>query len=238
MILMIFPSSIIAKDIEKFSTWSFQFNKMPISEAIRKVRVKTGLSISIHKDAINNNEHSFNDIITKTYTDMRLDKILTDLLKRMRCSVVWNYRDNHLEGVNIWIFNKSNYQGKDNYLSSIITEPENTPAHNNDSLNVLHEKEKKVNSNPEMVLAKNQRLKRYAPPPMPPIFSNPQFNKMAIFQKQQLSGQKIPPDRTNQEKNSKALQQKNRVHSAYFINEKDKTNKIDKHTGNSKAFDP
>jgi len=185
---------IYAKDIAKFSTWSFHFENITIIDALKTIEEKTGLSISIHQDFFDS--QVANELFSKTYTNKRVDQVLTDLFRTKRCGIVWNYRNDHLENVKICIFNKSEYQEKPFEQSSCNAKP--TYRNRNKTMlkkdkNTFHnvEDEQAIdNKNPAIALVNNQRLKQYDPPPMPPIFYK---KKIKVYNKATQFNQ---PDRT------------------------------------------
>jgi hypothetical protein len=79
---------------------SFDFTDCDISEALSQITKVSGIKIIVN-GTINKK------IADKSYKNMRLDHILSDLLRGQNCAIVWHYNELGLSSINIRNFGQS-----------------------------------------------------------------------------------------------------------------------------------
>lgn len=79
---------------------SFDFTNCDISEALRQITKASGIKIIA-------NGHINKRIADKSYKNMTLDRILSDLLRGQNCAIVWHYNESGLSSINIRNFGQS-----------------------------------------------------------------------------------------------------------------------------------
>jgi len=89
---------------ENEKLWSFDFKNCTASEALRQISEASGILIiatgTIEKE-----------ILSKSYTNKRLDVILTDLLRGENYAFVWSYSGKGLDSIGLWSFEKGSKGG-------------------------------------------------------------------------------------------------------------------------------
>lgn len=115
-------------------TYSFHFENCSISQALREISNKSGIKIILKSD-INKT------ILSKSYTNRKLDKIITDLLRGENCAVVWNYNGGNLASIGLYTFDKDNKIGSRRSFTEITPVPaqESGITNNSESLPIVHE---------------------------------------------------------------------------------------------------
>ncbi|NLA74851.1 MAG: DUF4974 domain-containing protein [Deltaproteobacteria bacterium] len=97
-------------------TYSFRFENCTISEALREISQKSGITIIVKSE--------INKIIKgKSYTDKTLDKILTDLLRGESSAVVWNYSNGSLASIGLYTFEKDSRAVNMRFIPDIPPSP-------------------------------------------------------------------------------------------------------------------
>ena len=77
--------------------YSIELTEMTIPEALKRLNEATGVPIVIRKGTVKK-------ISARSYANQDLDRILRDLLRHADHVVRWNYLDDALSSVDIWIF--------------------------------------------------------------------------------------------------------------------------------------
>jgi hypothetical protein len=117
-------------------TYSFRFENCTISEALREISQKSGVTIILKSD-INKT------IQGKSYNNRTLDKIITDLLRGENCAVVWNYNKGILASIGLYTFEKDGKGGGSRMFIPDMTPPirqaESEIERNNEVLPVVHD---------------------------------------------------------------------------------------------------
>ena len=84
--------------------WSFDFKNCNISEALSQITKVSGIKIIVN-GPINKR------IADKSYKNMTLDRILSDLLRGQNCAIVWHYNESGLSLINIRNFGQAGPAG-------------------------------------------------------------------------------------------------------------------------------
>jgi hypothetical protein len=115
-------------------TFSFRFENCSISEALREISNKSGIKIILKSD-------TSKTILSKSYTNRKLDKIITDLLRGENCAVVWNYSRGNLLSIGLYTFDKDNKVGSSRSFTEItpVPVPENENVSNSESLPIVQD---------------------------------------------------------------------------------------------------
>jgi hypothetical protein len=70
---------------------------MPIGDVLHELSETTHVEIFTNRPPENR-------MLTKTYTDMSLARIIRDLFKEVSFALVWYYAEEGLEGIGVWFF--------------------------------------------------------------------------------------------------------------------------------------
>jgi hypothetical protein len=118
------------------NNFSFRFENCSITEALREISRKSGVNIIIKSD-INKT------ILSKSYTNRKLDKIITDLLRGENCAVVWNYSRGKLASIGLYTFDKDYKVNSRRSFTEInpVQASENEIASSNENLPIVHDVE-------------------------------------------------------------------------------------------------
>jgi hypothetical protein len=99
LLFCILSGSNFASAGRAVETYSFRFENCTISEALREISQKSGVTILLKSD-INKT------IQGKSYTNRTLDRIIADLFRGENCAVVWNYNKGILASIGLYAFDK------------------------------------------------------------------------------------------------------------------------------------
>jgi hypothetical protein len=118
-------------------TYSFRFDNCTISEALREISQKSGITIILKSD-INKT------IQGKSYTNRTLDKIITDLLRGENCALVWNYSRGNLASIGLYTFDKDNKVNSRRSFTEIkpLPSPVNEVTGSSENLPIAHDVER------------------------------------------------------------------------------------------------
>jgi hypothetical protein len=129
-----FSAQFYASAAPAQDTFSFNFENCSISEALKEISNKSGIKITLKSDISKT-------ILSKSYTNRKLDKIITDLLRGENCAVVWNYNRGNLLSIGLYTFDKDNKVGSSRSFTEItpVPVPENENVSNSESLPIVHD---------------------------------------------------------------------------------------------------
>jgi hypothetical protein len=99
LISAFFPISVSALADSGEETFSFRFENCTVTDALIEISQKSGINII-------SNSIIKKEIVSKSYTDKRLDKIISDLLRGENCAVVWNYSNGSLDSIGLYTYNE------------------------------------------------------------------------------------------------------------------------------------
>ena len=116
-----FPISVSALADSGRDTFSFRFENTTVSDALREISKKSGINII-------SNSIIKKQILSKSYTDKRLDKIISDLLRGENSAVVWNYNNGSLDSIGVYIPEEDKNQGKTSGPGRISRSAGNRPS--------------------------------------------------------------------------------------------------------------
>ncbi len=91
--------NVYAEMIEE-ETWSFEFNEIKINDVLNDIRKVSGINITL-------NGESGSDPITKSYKDCSMDKMIVDMFYGKNLVAVFNYKEEQLSSINLWILPSS-----------------------------------------------------------------------------------------------------------------------------------
>ena len=77
--------------------WSFRFDGTPIVDVLNELSETTDVEIFTNRPPENR-------VLTKTYTNMSLARIIRDLFKGVSFALVWYYNETGLDGIGVWFF--------------------------------------------------------------------------------------------------------------------------------------
>jgi len=81
--------------------WSFDFKNCTVSDALRQMSQVTGIGIFMM------NQKGDKQLLSKSYKDQTIDRILRDILRQENYAMLWNYDVDDLDAIDIWIFKDS-----------------------------------------------------------------------------------------------------------------------------------
>lgn len=99
------------------TTWSFRFEGLPIGDVLRELSDTAGVEIFT-------NRPPREKVLTKTYTNMTLARIIRDIFKDVSFALVWYYDEEGLDGIGVWFFDDD----KGGYPGSLQSIGDRTPA--------------------------------------------------------------------------------------------------------------
>ncbi len=85
-------------------TYTFRFENCTVADALKEISLKSGINII-------SNSIITKEILSKSYTDKNLDKIISDLLRGENCAVVWNYNNGTLDSIGLYTYNDKDSKG-------------------------------------------------------------------------------------------------------------------------------
>gem|GEM_PF-3750280 len=77
--------------------WTFRFDKTPIAEVLNELSETTNVEIFTNRPPEER-------MLTKTYTNMNLARIIRDIFKGVSFALVWYYSETGLDGIGVWFF--------------------------------------------------------------------------------------------------------------------------------------
>jgi hypothetical protein len=95
----------VAANVEE-EPWSFDFNNVAIADVLRQLTLVTGIKI-FTKDPPES------QIVTRSYKNKTIDQILKDIFRDENYALVWNFNENELESIGIWIFDWGSSRGSE-----------------------------------------------------------------------------------------------------------------------------
>jgi hypothetical protein len=115
-------------------TYSFRFDNCPLIDALKEISQKSGIKIILKSDISKT-------ILSRSYTNRTLEKIITDLLRGENCAVVWNYSRGDLASIGLYTFDKDYKVSSIRSFTEItpVPAPENEIASNNENLPIVHD---------------------------------------------------------------------------------------------------
>ncbi len=138
LLIFILSGTNFASAGRTMETYSFRFENCTISEALREISQKSGVTIILKSD-INKT------IQGKSYTNRTLDRIIADLLRGENCAVVWNYSKGILASIGLYTFEKDSKSVNMKFFPNItppVREPEREIERNNEVPPVVQDTER------------------------------------------------------------------------------------------------
>jgi hypothetical protein len=102
--LVIFSPSAFCADVHENTLYSLQFNNVSISEALKQVAQSTGIKIVTPKQL-------GNQVITRSYKNQTIERILKDMFRDMNFALVWSYGEKGIDSVKIVALEKGTGAG-------------------------------------------------------------------------------------------------------------------------------
>ena len=102
--LVLFSPSAFCADVYGDALYSLQLNKVSISEALKQIAQTTGIKITTPIEL-------GNQIITRSYRNQTIERILKDLFRDMSFALVWSYGEKGIDSVKIVTFEKGSGAG-------------------------------------------------------------------------------------------------------------------------------
>ncbi len=84
----------------KDKSWSFEFKRVPVPEAVAEISRTSGIKIILHGNADKS-------LLTKTYKDYSIEKALIDVLNGENIAALFQYSESELSSVYIWVLPKA-----------------------------------------------------------------------------------------------------------------------------------
>jgi hypothetical protein len=97
------PSAFCA-DVHENTLYSLQFKSVSISEALKQIAETTGIKIVTPKQL-------GNQVITKSYKNQTIERILKDMFRDMNFALVWSYGEKGIDSVKIVALEKGSAAG-------------------------------------------------------------------------------------------------------------------------------
>ncbi|MBN1904401.1 MAG: DUF4974 domain-containing protein [Deltaproteobacteria bacterium] len=132
-----FSMQLHASPGRRADTYTFRFDNCTISEALREISQKSGVTIILKSD-INKT------IQGKSYTNRTLDRIINDLMRGENCAVVWNYSKGILASIGLYTFEKDSKLVSRRFIPDIpppVREPEPEIERNIEEPPIIHDTE-------------------------------------------------------------------------------------------------
>ncbi len=98
---MITGSDVLNASMVNKNRWTFDFRHIPVSEAIAKLSTTSGVKIILHGD-------TGKMVLTRSFKDYTVENILIDIFSGENIAGVFQYQDQELTAINIWILPKTN----------------------------------------------------------------------------------------------------------------------------------
>ena len=102
--LVLFSTSAFCADVYEDALYSLQFNSVSISDALKQIAQTTGINIVTPKQL-------GNQVITRSYKNQTVERILKDMFRDMNFALVWSYGEKGIESVKIVTLDKGTGAG-------------------------------------------------------------------------------------------------------------------------------
>jgi hypothetical protein len=102
--LVLFSPSAFCAEVYEDAQWSLQFNSVSISDALKQIALITGIKVVTPKQL-------GNQVITRSYKNQTIERILKDIFRDMNLALVWSYGDKGIESVKIVTLDKGSGAG-------------------------------------------------------------------------------------------------------------------------------
>ena len=102
--LVLFSLSAFCAEVHEDALYSLQFNSVSISDALKQLAQSTGIKIVTPKQLEN-------QVITRSYKNQTLERILRDMFRDMNFALVWSYGEKGIDSVKIVTLDKGTGAG-------------------------------------------------------------------------------------------------------------------------------
>ena len=102
--LVLFGPSAFCAEVYEEERYSLQFRSVPISEALKQVAQSTGIKIVTPKQL-------GNQVITRSYKNQTIERILKDMFHDTSFALVWSYGEKGIDSVKIVTLDKGTGAG-------------------------------------------------------------------------------------------------------------------------------
>jgi type II secretory pathway component GspD/PulD (secretin) len=102
-VVLLSPSAFCA-EVDENALWSLQFKRVSISEALKQIAQTTGIKIVTPKQL-------GNQVITRSYKNQTIQRILKDMFRDMNFALVWSYGEKGIDSVKIVTLDKGSGAG-------------------------------------------------------------------------------------------------------------------------------
>jgi hypothetical protein len=102
--LVLFGPSAFCAEVYEEQRYSLQFRSVPISEALKQVAQTTGIKIVTPKQL-------GNQVITRSYKNQTIERILKDMFHDTSFALVWSYGEKGIDSVKIVTLDKGSGAG-------------------------------------------------------------------------------------------------------------------------------
>lgn len=102
--LVLFSPSAFCAEVHEDALYSLQFNSVSISDALKQIAQSTGIKIVTPKQL-------GNQVITRSYKNQTVERILRDMFRDMNFALVWSYGEKGIDSVKIVTLDKGTGAG-------------------------------------------------------------------------------------------------------------------------------
>ena len=102
--LVLFSLSAFCADVYEDALYSLQFRSVSISDALKEIAQTTGIKIVTPKQL-------GNQVITRSYKNQTVERILRDMFRDMNFALVWSYGEKGIDSVKIVTLDKGTGAG-------------------------------------------------------------------------------------------------------------------------------
>jgi type II secretory pathway component GspD/PulD (secretin) len=102
--LVLFSLSAFCAEVHEDALYSLQFNSISISEALKQIAQTTGIKIVTPKQL-------GNQVITRSYKNQTIERILKDMFHDTSFALVWSYGEKGIDSVKIVTLDKGSGAG-------------------------------------------------------------------------------------------------------------------------------
>jgi len=102
--LVLFSPSAFCAEVHEDALYSLQFNSISISEALQQIAQTTGIKIVTPKQL-------GNQVITRSYKNQTIERILKDMFHDTSFALVWSYGEKGIDSVKIVTLDKGSGAG-------------------------------------------------------------------------------------------------------------------------------
>jgi len=102
--LVLFIPSAFSADVHKDALYSLQFKSVSISDALKQITQSTGIKIVTPK-------RLGDQVITRSYKNQTVERILRDIFRDMNFALVWSYGEKGIDSVTIVTLDKGSGSG-------------------------------------------------------------------------------------------------------------------------------